>query len=420
MSLHLATRPTRAVVTALPDDFAGWRRAILAGGGLPMVAVAGSRGKSTVVRLLDSIFRQAGLRTATWTDVGVEVRGQRRRGELGPWSDALAQLSIGSLDVAIQELDWSTVAAVGLPAGVYPLVAVTTICANNEVCLVQDETRRALRAYPTVLAAVAPGGTVVLNGDDYAVAGSDVSHDAPAILVAHNRDTPLLRAHLGEGGIAAWAEDDELCVGSELAATDLGPTAGLRFALGGGAGFEVHNALTAAAAAAACGLTPKTIAAALAGFEVPVASLPGSFNVLPLAEATAVIDRPAPSWYLRPVLRAVGSRSDGRLITVVGRLGGVPDDDLPEVGRLLGRASGALVLHSEDLDTQRAALFRQGVVRNTVPPPVVHVPTERRAVNRGLKLTRPNDTLLVFADAPRATLRAIGVASARQLAARQA
>lgn len=420
MTLQLAERPTRAAVTALPEDFAAWRRRFVARDGLPLIAVAGSRGKSTVVRLLDAVFRQAGLQTATWTDVGVEVAGRRQRDELGAWSRALTRLSLGTLDVAIQELDWSTVHAVGLPTGVYAAVAVTNICANNDACLAQDQTRLALRAYPGLLASAAPDGALVLNGEDYAVAGSEVAHDAEAILVGHNRDAPLLRAHLANGGIAAWAELDELRLGSALIPANLGPAEALGFALGGMAGFQIHNALTAAALAAACGIDAGTITTALADFDGPSALLPGSFNVVSLPGVTAVVDRPVPSWFLRPVLRAVGHHPPGRLISVVGRLDRVPDRDLAEVGRLLGRVSGGLVLHSEALSPERAFLFRQGVARNDVPPPVVHVPTERRAVNRALRLVRRNDTLLVFADAPRTTLRALARAARQPELARGA
>jgi hypothetical protein len=125
-----------------------------------------------VVRLVNAILRDAGYRTALWTDNGVEINDRRQQGELVPWSRALARLIAGTLDVAIQELDWATVHAVGLPGAVYPIVAVTNLCGNNDSCMTQLETIRAAKSLDRVLAAVRPDGRLILNGEDFAVAAA--------------------------------------------------------------------------------------------------------------------------------------------------------------------------------------------------------------------------------------------------------
>ena len=68
-----------------------------------------------MLRAVESIFRAGGYRLATWTDSGVEIEGERQRGELGPWSRALTRLAAGGLDIAFQELDWATVPTVSAP-----------------------------------------------------------------------------------------------------------------------------------------------------------------------------------------------------------------------------------------------------------------------------------------------------------------
>ena len=391
---------------APPPTFAAWRDQFR-GAALSVIAVAGSRGKTTVVRLLDAIFRAADLRTAIWTDHGVEIEGRRQGGELRPWSRALARLGDGTLDVAVQELDWSTVHAVGLPTGVYPVLAVTNVCANNDACLAHPDSRRALGSLDAVFAAVRPDGTLVLNGDDYAVGDAEVDHRAATILVAQRADGPLVRAHLADGGTAAWTDANLLRVGSVSRATELGAPRELAFALGGAASFEVQNALTASAIAVACGVPTQAIRSALQRFAIFGWLMPGSFNSLRVGETIALVDRPAPPWFLRPSLRVASHLPHERLLVVAGRQASVADDQLAEVGRLLGRAADILLLHSEDVDPPRSEALLRGVSLNDVPPLVVHVPTERRAVNRALKNLRPTDVLYVLADDPAPVLRAI-------------
>jgi cyanophycin synthetase len=394
-----------------PLSFETWRAALRAAGLRPSVIVAGSRGKTTVVRLLDAVFREAGLTTAVWTDRGVEIEGAPQRGELVPWSQVQTRLEDGTLDIAIREIGWSTARTAALEPSSAPIVVVTNVCANREACLIQGEAKLAARVLPDLLRLASPAGLVVLNGEDFAVSGDEVPHDRPQWLVALNRVAPLLRQHLGSGGIAAWVENGSLIVGDGTTVRDLGRTDDLVFALHGAAGFEVHNALTAAAVATAVGIGERPIARALAEFRISQRVMPGSFNIVEVNGATAIVDRPEPSWFLRPVLRAVKDRTIGRLVTVAGRLDSVPDSDLAEVGRLLGRASQALVFHSEAENAVRAAGFRQGVALSDVPPPIVHTPSERRAVTRGLSMVRPRDFLLILADRPQTVLRALARAT---------
>ncbi len=394
-----------------PESFSAWRSDVVAAQLQPLVLIAGSRGKTTVVRLLDAICQAAGLRTTIWTDRGVEIDGTPQRGELVPWSRAQARLDEGTLDVAIRELGWSSVRAAGMQAASAPIVAVTNVCANREACLIRGEARLAGKMLPELLAAAGPNGLVVLNGEDYAVSGDEVPRDRPQCLVALSRDTPLVRGHVGSGGSAAWVEDGTLFVGDTSEPRAIGQLVELPFALYGAAGFEVHNALTAAAVATAMGIGETHIATALRAFRTSPRSMPGSFNIIDVNGATAIVDRPEPSWFLRSILRAVKDRAVGRVITVAGRLETVPASDLTEVGRLLGRASSALILHSEAEDAGRAASFRQGVALSDVPPPIVHTPSERRAITRALAMARPRDILLVLADKPLPALRALSRAT---------
>jgi hypothetical protein len=85
----------------------------------------------------------------------------------------------------------------------------------------------------------------------------------------------------------------------------------------------------------------------------------------------------------------------------------INEADLTEVGRLLGRTSTILVLHSSRDQPERANLVRQGVALNDIPPVIVHTTTERRAVGRALEIIRPGDALLVLADNPQSVIRVV-------------
>jgi cyanophycin synthetase len=404
--IEAAVRTNHAAVM-VPSSFETWRLKVRRNGSIPVIAVAGSRGKSTVVRALDAIFRASGLRTATWTDSGIEIQGRRQRGELAPWSRAMSRLTEGSLDVAIQELDWALVHAVGLPKRVYPVVAITNICVNNDACLIQDEAKRALTALPSLLKAVHDSGALVLNGEDYAVSGEEIRFDAPAILAGQSKETPLLRSHLRSGGTAIWVNGAGIALGTADAAETICDQRSLGYTLNGEAAFQTLNIMVAAAVARACGIPAVQIGEALQNYEPNPMLSPGSFNVIDLGGATAIVERPDPSWFLRPALRAVRDLPRNRLVTVAGKMDEIDEADLTEVGRLLGRTSSIMVLHSGREQPERMALLRQGIALNVIPPVIVHTTTERRAVSRVLEMIRPGDAALVLADNPLSVIRVL-------------
>src|SRR5918997_4270864 len=152
-----------------PSGFADWRARLDRERVAPVIAVAGSKGKTSVLRAVESIFRVGRYRFASWTDQGVEIEGERQRGELGPWSRALTRLAAGGLDIALQELDWATVQTAGAPGAKYPVVAIANLCANSEACFFTPEALQARRALQLIKSSVAPGGRLVLNAEDFAL-----------------------------------------------------------------------------------------------------------------------------------------------------------------------------------------------------------------------------------------------------------
>jgi UDP-N-acetylmuramyl tripeptide synthase len=389
-----------------PSSFADWRARLDREQIAPVIAIAGSRGKTSVLRSVESIFKAGGLRSATWTNRGVEIEGEGQRGELGPWSRALTRLNAGGLDVALRELDWATVQAIGSPDRNYPIVAVTNLCGNSEACLATPETLLARKALNRLRLSVGASGKLILNANDFDVSEISAQETAGRILVGISPDAPPLRRHLLRDGDACWVEQ------SELVALEAGQTlpivnlTDLTWARDGNIPFAVQNALMAAAIARACGISAEVIAAGLAAHVPRPESMPGSFNVFDNGNSTIVIDRPMPSWFLRSCLRATANLGLGRQIRIVGPMENVATDDLAEVGRLLGRHNGVVIMHGP-WEAERLTLFRQGAAANEVPPIFLQATDERRAIQQGIEMLRSDDVLLILAENAPAAVRLV-------------
>jgi len=395
----------------IAPNFRSWQRDTISQGTLPVIAVAGSRGKSTVVRMLDAIFSSAHLRTATWTNLGVEIRGRRQAGELSGWSLALSRLAESTIDIAIQELHWSTINAVGLPEATYPVAVLTNL--TNVPASHQDSSGRAAqgeqdrRASFRMVQAVHQNGLLVVNGDDYALPQLVAGSGSSTAITALSEESPAIRHHLGDGGSGAWQQDARLFIGNHEARLSIGAAGDYPVTLQGAAASQISNLLAAASTAYAIGVDIPTIVGALRQFRTDPDVLPGSFNMFEKGSFRACIDRAGPSTALRPLLRAINPGNKRRQITVIGDLASFPLADVHEIGRLIGRHHGAIIVHS-NRDPQVIDQFRRGIAANDYPPVVIYLPTERRALNRALKTASSDDVVLVLSQGdPGMAIRAL-------------
>ncbi|MGB3328252.1 MAG: Mur ligase family protein [Thermomicrobiales bacterium] len=374
-----------------------WQRDTMLAGMLPVIGIAGTGGKTTVVRMLDAILSKAGMRTATWTDLGVEIRGRRQKGELSGWSLALSRLADGAIDVAIQELHWSTIHAVGLPAMSYPVLALTNLTGGQADGWNPITLRNATNAATRVADAAHPAGTLVINGDDYSLVDAATATKAATIVIARSKESPSLSRQLKAGGAAVWNGFDGIVMspGRGAPLIPLVDPDDVPATMHGSATFQINNAMTAAAIASAIGVDASDIQAGLRSFRTDPELMPGSFNHWENASLRTVVSQLASSWQTRLVLRSINPGARRRQITVVGDLGTIEMSDIVETGRVLGRYPGAILLY-ENTDQQRLDAFRHGITANEYPPLIVHLPTERKAINRALRTVREDDVLLML------------------------
>jgi cyanophycin synthetase len=380
------------------STFSNWRSWVTNSGLQPVVVIAGSRGKTMVGDLLESMLREAGLSVAFWSSNGVDIEGIRQRGELGPWHDVEQRLSEVTLDVAVREVDWATAATLATGPRL-PMVGVTNVCANREDCVAAGDAMLANAAMPALLTAVVGQGWLVLNGEDLAVSADLAGTSHNRLLVTLGLESPAIEQHLQNSGNLAWIADDQLLVAIHAEAVDLGSRFSIPSALDGIANFQVFNALMAASLARVMGVGPSAIRRALGRYVSNPDITPGSFNILSTGNSILILDQPAGSWFLRPVLRALRDYHRARLLTVFSGLRGTFREDTAEIGRLLGRISNILIVSDDEPDdAERIALAMEGARKNEVPPMLIPVSSEVEGVRRAMGLARPKDVIYVLSD----------------------
>lgn len=250
---------------------------------IPVISVTGTNGKTTTVRMIAHILRQAGLRAGLSSTEGVFIGGRcvHRADASGPRSAEIV-LDDTSVDAAVLETARGGIIRGGLGYDQADVAVITNITADHLGADGIGELNDLIDVKALVAEQIRIGGSVVLNADDAASAGladrQSVRKRAPVLrYFSASGDGPLIAGHERAGGICYLLRDGaltEIAGGRSQAVLDAGLLPG---AFGGLASHVVANALAATAACRAIGVTIKDVSRALRTFT-PIEANPGRGN----------------------------------------------------------------------------------------------------------------------------------------------
>lgn len=251
---------------------------------IPIIAVTGTNGKTTTVRMIAHVLSQAGLRTGMSCTEGVWIGGRcvLQADASGPRSAEIV-LDDTSVEAAVLETARGGIVRRGLGYDKADVAVITNISHDHLGDDGIDELDELVSVKALVAEELAEGGSVVLNAADQRVA-------AIADRAAVRKNTPMVRffssipgcgvieRHKRAGGICYEVCDGQITETEGSRQRVIMDVAELPGAFGGKARHVVANALAAAAACRAVGVPVKDIRVALSDFA-PARANPGRGNV---------------------------------------------------------------------------------------------------------------------------------------------
>ncbi len=202
------------------------------------------------------------------------------------------------------------------------------------------------------------GGSVVLNADDLAVAAlagrAAVARHVPVVrYFSLDPGSPVVQQHRAAGGISYELRDGQLVESEGRREQVLAEVAGLPGAFGGLAPHVVANALAAAAACRALGVSAKDIARGLATFT-PVEANPGRGNLYRASGGPVIVDYGHNAAALDATGAMISNVWGGRPVAAVTLPGDRRDDLVAETAAAVAAWFGRVVVYEdEDLRGRR-------------------------------------------------------------------
>ena len=373
-------------------------------GRIPVVAVTGTNGKTTVTRLIAHLFAAAGLKVGMTNTDGVWVDGhQIDSGDCSGPKSARNVLAHPDTEAAVLETARGGILREGLGFDRCQVGVVTNIGAGDHLGLNYITTVEDLAVLkPVIVQNVAPSGFAVLNAADPITLAMASACPGGVILFAVDGHLPALVAHRAQGGRSVFVEGGDI-VAVEGSARARLPLREVPLTRAGTISFQVENTLAAVAAAWGCGLHFDAVRSGLASFVNDTQNAPGRFNVMDYRGATVIADYGHNPDAMRALVAAVEAMSAKRRSVVISAAGDRRDEDIREQTQILGAAFDSVLLYQDAAQRGRAdgeviALLREGLKGAPRTREVEEIRGEFVAIDRALAALAPGDLCLVLVD----------------------
>jgi cyanophycin synthetase len=375
---------------------------------IPLVAVAGTNGKTTTVRLIASIFSSNNLRVGMTSTDGVYIEGKRiDTGDCSGPKSARNVLFHPDVDAAVLETARGGVLREGLGFDRCNVAVITNIGKGDHLGLSYISTVEDLSVVKRVIVQnVKPDtGVAVLNAADPMVVRMADSCPGKVIFFACDRHHPVMAMHRAQSKRVIYLDGDAI-VASEggfeqrIALADIPVTAN------GAIGFQVENAMAATGAGWALGIDWETIRAGLANFVADAENAPGRFNLFDYRGATLIADyghNPDAIQALVNAVEKMPASPDCQRSVVISGAGDRRDEDIRQQTEILGDAFDHVVLYQDQCQRGRAdgevlALLQAGLANAKRVKDVKEIHGEFTAIDTALATLKAGDLCLILVD----------------------
>ena len=394
---------------------------------IPIVAVTGSNGKTTTVRMISHVFSRMGRKVGMTTTDGIYIdeRLVRKADASGPKSAQMV-LQNPRIDFAVFEVARGGILREGLGYGRNDIAVVTNVTGDHMGLRDIDTIERLAEVKRVVVEAVPRSGTAVLNADDPLVVEMRKHCSGSVILFSMEPDSELIERWVRRGRKAVTLDRDErgerIVIREGRRTMPIAYTHLLPATFDGRARMMVQNAMAAAAAAHAAGAHLHDIRQGLRTFTTSIYQAPGRLNLLEWNGIKVLVDYAHNPQGLEAVADFVervtadipsggapgtASWTANLRVAVVATPGDRREEDMRELGRVAARHFDDVIVredvHTRGRERGDAAEIVMGGVQEAMRTGsraghAEIITDEMEAVRAALDRSRPGDLVVLCVD----------------------
>lgn len=353
---------------------------------IPIVAVTGTNGKTTVTRLLSHIARTAGYYVGFTTTDGIYLDGElvEAGDNTGPIS-AQVVLKDPGVDFAVLECARGGLLRSGLGFDQCDIGIVTNVAADHLGLGDIHTVEQMAKVKSVIPETVNPEGYAILNADDALVYDMHTRVNCKVAYFSLDNTNPHIQAHLAAGGLAALLEEDYITIYEGGTKIQVAEAAAVPLTFSGAATYMIANILPAVLACHIQGFDLQIIQKALQTFIPSPEMTPGRLNVFDFKNFRFMVDyahNPAGMAAVGDFLKKLDAYPKVGIISAVGDR---RDEDIIQVGRISAQIFDEIIIRLDaDLrnrtEDEVICLIKKGILEVQPQKPVTQIPTEAEAI----------------------------------------
>jgi cyanophycin synthetase len=368
---------------------------------IPIIAVTGTNGKTTVTRLIGHMYDTARWTVGMTSTDGTYIGKERiMEGDCSGPKSAQAILLHPRVEIAVLETARGGILREGLGYDSCTVGVVTNVSSDHLGQSGINTLEDLARVKQVVVEAVDSEGTAVLNADDPMVAEMAAATSSRVVYFSMDPSNPIVRAHLAEGNACVLVREGAIVFQEGQMSVDLIELDRVPFTAEGKIEFQVANALAATAAAWCSGLNPAMIARALTTFRSDTTMAPGRFNVVNINGVEVILDYGHNPAAVRALGQAIASLGPRRTVMVLGLPGDRRNEDILATFEETRPFVDEYILHDLIDRRERACNEVPEMMRSRLPADVFSEITvnQRDGIENAWKRVHAGDRLIVVAD----------------------
>jgi cyanophycin synthetase len=379
-------------------------------GRIPIIAVTGTNGKTTTVRLTAHLLKANHLRVGMTNTDGVYVNGRQiDDGDCSGPRSARNVLMHPDVDAAVFETARGGLLREGLAFDRCQVAIVTNMGSGDHLGLNYITTLEDLSVLKRVIVLnVAPDGMAVLNAADPQVAMMANMCPGNVTFFALDPHQPVLATHRAQGKRVVYTENGSIVAQQGKKSFRI-PLSDVPLTRQGQIGFQTENVIAAVAAAWAVNVPWETIAQGLSTFISDIQGVPGRFNVFDYKGATLIADYGHNPDAIQALVHAVDNMPAQKRVVVISGAGDRRDQDIRDQTQILGTAFDEVILYQDACQRGRTdgeviQLLREGLAGAVRTTHVQDIQGEFNAIDTALARLSAGDLCLVLIDQVEAAL----------------
>ncbi len=368
---------------------------------IPIIAVTGTNGKTTTVRLLAHLAMQANHSVGYTTTDGIYLNHTLLyRGDCSGPISARSVLRDPMVNFAVLECARGGIANSGLGFDQCNISIVTNI-SGDHLGLDGIETLEELAKLKQVVPqSTFDDGYAILNADDDLVYGMKKDLYCNVALFSITPNNPRIVEHITEGGIVAYVENNYVIVQQGEAKTTITNLLDLPMTFHGKLEFMSNNILPSVLAGIICKFDVEKIDSWLKSFVLSIEYTPGRMNLFHYDGIKVLLDYGHNTGAFLELKKYIQNESNRNKIGIIASPGDRRDEDIENIGYISAQMFNDIIIrHDKDgrgrSNDEITSLLKSGILKYNPDHKYTIISDEKQALLHAMQ-NAGEDSFIVY------------------------